>query len=468
MTNSYKILGQERPEDDNRTLYTPSDPNTSAVLSSIVVANTTSDDRFFNIYAHMPVTLGSVWNGNATAKYFSSDFGSDKVFFVKTETELWSFSEYAYSSSFAHKSTDGGITWQNQSKSANLNDIYSPMYSIKYINEKFVMITTDGDFLTSIDGINWTDRQQNLFSLGTLSKVISTKNKIIAISTEKEVVESSNGTSWSATTSNIGTFFTDERIQGVLSYQDDNDYIVVGSDVFSIFKNESNTISKLLKTSDDGVTWTDTGIFSIYNDPGYGDDLPILQNIYYKNNNIFVTDSGFYGGVTTVYGKIAKSSNLGVSWALLDPVSTAPQTGGEGMGMGGTPRVTSIDYSNGLYYIKVIRSEGSFFFTSEDLATFDLLNIRSAPSFTNGDFYIIESDRIILTALRNNSIQVSTKFSLADDHTVMFNSVLLPGNSTTAITLGISLGYGDMISVGSPFSSSTNLTYTAFGSEVTE
>jgi len=465
MTNSYKILGQERPENDNRNLYTPSNPNTSAVLSSIVVANTTNDDRFFNIYAHMPVTLGSVWDTNATAKYFSSDFNSDKRFFVKTETELWSFSEYAYASSFAHKSTDGGDTWQIQSKSANLNEFYSNIYSITYIGEKFVMITNEGYFSTSIDGINWTDRQENLFLLGSLSKVIPTENKIIAISTEKEVVESSNGTSWSATTSNLGTFFTDQSIQSVFSYQDENDSIVVGSDVFSIFKNDSTT--KLLKTSDDGVTWTDTGIFSIYNDPGYGDGLPRLQRIYYKNNNIFVTDSGFSSEGPIVFGKIAKSSNLGVNWALLDPVSTVPSAF-EGSGMAGTPRVRSIDYSNGLYYIKLVKGDGSFFLTSEDLATFDVLNSISAFPFTDGDFYIIDSNRIILTALRSFSIQISTKFSLADDYTAMFSSVLLPGNSTTAITLGISLGYGDMISVGSQFSSSNGLTYTAFGSEVTE
>jgi hypothetical protein len=446
MTNSYKILAQENPEGIVKEFYTPPEPNTSAVMSSIVVANTRDEDRQFSIYAQRGVPLGATWATVTGSQVFG--FNNDKYFYVNDGTSLWAYPNYTYQTAF--KSIDGAITWTPVSFSSNLSETYSYINSITYQNEKFILVWDNNSFSTSDDGTNWTDPQQeSIFTNGGLAAIIPTQDKILAISSEKEVLESSNGTSWSAVTSNLGTFFTDAVLDAIANSNGNNSSILVNNKAFAIFLAYNMSLgdysTKLLTTSDNGVTWVDTNILSNYDEELNSQ----LRKIYYLNNNVLVLNRNNSGNDS---GKIAKSSDSGTSWTLHSLPVPSDWYG------------ASLAYFDGLYYICFQGSmDEKQIYTSENLTTFTQIS-EGYFGFSMEDFYFVNSDKIIITRNNDSSVAISTKTAPVSENNALFYLVTLPGRSSTAMTLGLSLGYGDAISVGGDYF----ITYTAFGSEVTE
>jgi hypothetical protein len=53
--------------------------------------------------------------------------------------------------------------------------------------------------------------------------------------------------------------------------------------------------------------------------------------------------------------------------------------------------------------------------------------------------------------------------TLSNEHYIVFD-IIISGNDTTTLTMGITVDAGDVITV---FAGNTNLTFTAFGSEIT-
>lgn len=451
MANTYKILGQKAPTNTNVDLYAPAASGTSAVLSTITVANTSTSDQKFSIYAQQTVPLGSIWQ-QVSSSYFIS--GSNKSFVFEQGGSVWAFGNYSYETNFIHKSNDGGVTWTQQTRPGNIQNIYQGVYSVKYSNGKFVILWQSGQFSTSVDGLVWTDPTSVSFPTGGLSMVVPTPTKTIAISNNKEVMESTDGTTWTEVTSNLSTLFTDQ-LYGFDSIYYKNTTVVVGNDVYVLFMAGSDnnmdgeTQRTVYKTSDNGATWVDTGMDSVFTG-----QVPMPADIFYLNGKIIVVVESSYDMMTmqSIPGKIAESSDLGQTWVL----RSTPRTS----------NVIDIIYKNSTYYVLSHDGMYAYIDTSADLQTFSsyapYINVMSSQA----SIAILNSNRVLVWG--GSSSAISSTIAPADQARAIFHQVALPASSTVTLSLGISLGYGDRISVGESSSGNSNgITYTAFGSEIT-
>lgn len=451
MANSYKILGQKSPINTNVDLYAPA-AATSAVLSTITVANTTATDQKFSIYAQQTVPLGSIWQSLSNSQLVN---GSNKKFIFEVGADVWAFGPYSYEQNFIHKSTDGGKTWVQQTRPSNIQNVYNEVYYVRNYNGKFVILWQSGQFSTSTDGLTWTDPTSVSFPTGGLSLVVPTATKTLAISYNKEVMESTDGVTWTEVTSNLGTLFTDS-LYGFDNIYSKNTSVMIGNDVYVLFISGSDTNMDgeaqrtVYKTSDNGATWVDTGMDALFTG-----QPPMPSDIFYLGGKILVVTEGAYDMMmgTTTPGNIVESSDSGLTWTL----RTTPTT----------YNVVDIAYHGSTYYIMSHDGMYARLHTSANLQTFanyttENLNVMSSQS----SIAILVSDMLLLWSSSGGVI--STTIAPANEGRAVFHQVALSANSTVTLTLGLSLGYGDKVSVGESASgSSYGITYTAFGSEIT-
>jgi hypothetical protein len=220
--------------------------------------------------------------------------------------------------------------------------------------------------------------------------------------------------------------------------------------------NDGETQRAVFKTSDNGVTWVDLDIASVYTDPVYNGQVPPLKDIYSLNGKLLVVDSGFYDMMsnTSVPGKIVESSNLGQAWTLRSTPITSP--------------VYDIEYKGSLYYVLSHDGMSARLHTSTDLQTFTQATTDYLSVQTSGlRLAIINTGKILIWSTSGG--QTTSTIAPANTGRAIFNKVDILAESSVVLSLGISLGYGDKLSAGESESNQhSDITYTVFGSEITE
>lgn len=470
MANTYKILGQKAPSNTNVDLYAPAASGTSAVLSTITVANTSTDEKKFSIYAQQTVPVGSIWT-QQTNGYVIPGVSDQKFFFFDDGVTVFAYGQYANYQNFLHTSIDNGETWTRVTVSSEASNQGSEITSMVYLSGKFVISwTNNGIISVSPDGINWSTPKYyyDIFpvSSSAIRSIIPTSAGYLAISATKEVAFSTDGETWTEVTSNLSTLSPDNISEGSLGTSMSGMQLfpktaIAGSTIFTIVRFQDSmmmsTTNALLKSSDDGVTWSIVDLSSYYSESVYNGYIPTLNLLSFENNKLILSDGGTYDMMsnTTTNGKILVSSDSGTTWTANTPLAGITSS------MGGTFTLRDVRFLNNKYYLAAGGSMDGDVYTSDTLATITIMTpdvYMSTPRFV-----VLAAEKILLS-----NAFVSTNKTPADEGRAIFNKVALAGSSTVTLSLGISLGYGDKISVGeAQSSSSSNITYTAFGSEIT-
>lgn len=167
-------------------------------------------------------------------------------------------------------SSDNGITW---------NGINSPfvsgdyIYSIAYGNGVFVAQGGSSTFkiATSIDGVSWTNRSNQITSIGVVSFA---NGKFFLVSGSNTCYSSTNGITWSSS-----------------SAIPSQSPVVYGNGVYVMLGYSTNNG---VATSTDGVTWTTRS--TALTSAGFGTNIS-MKNLTYAEG-IFVA-VGFNGSVAT-------------------------------------------------------------------------------------------------------------------------------------------------------------------------
>jgi hypothetical protein len=156
-----------------------------------------------------------------------------------------------------------------------------------------VAVGDGGTVLTSADGINWAIQTTGLQN--NLIDVVYGNGKFIAIDSTGNVIASNNGQSWT-----IQHSFNSTNLQKIRYLN--GSYVVL----------ENDTTPMHIYTSQDGVTWTEFALKTMYNG-----EL-VLCDIAYANGNYVAVGQYFdkIGGITTKIGPAIIFTNLlsGSSW----------------------------------------------------------------------------------------------------------------------------------------------------------
>lgn len=223
----------------------------------------------------------------------------DDVFFLDENTG-WAANGY-YAS--IHKTTNGGITWEEQLNESDLGGSYY-FRNIEFLNENIGFVgTLNGTHFKTIDGgETWTP----------IDNITPNPAGICGFDAVGD-----------NTIYGCGAYFSPAYIIKSVDSGNNWSYIDMSSHASALveilFKNElegyasgkSSTGGVILETIDGGISWTE-----IYNSNQSGDYVWKLQLL--NNNDIF----GAVSSVNPHLGKLISSNDSGVTWSTFD----APET----------------------------------------------------------------------------------------------------------------------------------------------
>ncbi len=138
-------------------------------------------------------------------------------------------------------SSDNGSSWTLRTSGTT-----SVLYGITYANSTFVTVGASGTILTSTDGVSWTSRTSGTSKV--LWGVTYGNSTFVTVGADDTILTSSDGTSWTTRTTNSSKTFLD------VTYGN-NIFVAVGEPIY---------------TSPDGITWTKRTSQNSWTGAGYG------------------------------------------------------------------------------------------------------------------------------------------------------------------------------------------------------
>lgn len=477
MTSNYKILGQVFPNNGSSTLY-QAPAGKQAVVSTIAVSNISSEDRKFSIFAQPTAQLGDSW------EYKPSLFNNANntiTNVVKNNDDIIVFSSYypTYQESI-QKSSDGGNTWSYVSKTGFNGEYDAWRVRANDDGSRLIAVTNQKEVYVSIDAaVTWTKIADPLSFNGYIVEAAASDTDFIVVaynyntnslmsfvSTDGLTMTESTPSSLSDITLtgfNQGTEMTSNYEIRSLSIGSTSYFGVVyytsGGSGGSGGGGGSSWVTKLIKTSDAGLTWTQVDLSSFFTQSVFGGNIPQLMTIKSLNSNIvlgfdYATSYNYSTGTYSYgYAKIIVSSDDGQTW-------TAPTLPAD------YASIHDGYFANNKYYFLVSLpgysggSSGGYVLSTTNINDFS----ESYQSLNQSDskFVLITSDKII-----NTSKNISTLNMAPSQYTAIAYGVLIPAFSSVTFTSGITLAAGEKISVGDSNYATNAVNYTAFGSEVT-
>jgi hypothetical protein len=231
-------------------------------------------------------TNASSWSSISTTANTIDYSGTTRAIVVNN---LFFKTEY----NLLYRSTDNGINW-SQISFTNMT-IYN-IYDIKYNNEYFIASGDNGIIVKSVDGYTWS---QHVVTPGFRYKITNLGwNGTTWLATLFEPVlgmrtsTSLNGETWTNLTSLGATSYNPSSYPGDIHYFKNNWLIITGSSAVSFS-------GKIIKSSDNGVTWSVLHISSYPLSKMSSNDtnlviISTLGDIYVTNDLINYSSQNYY------------------------------------------------------------------------------------------------------------------------------------------------------------------------------
>lgn len=402
VTYSYKVLGQTQPANTPTLVYsTPAGKST--VVSTVSLSNVSFADALVDLNVYVPSIAPTVGR---------TDYWVSKGTFPGYQPQItglaYGNNSYVavgkYGSSpvnMAIWSSTDAVTWVTRAQYGNGQSFNG----VAFGNGYFVAVGDYGYVLNSTDGITWVSRSSSWAGNQTLSgkvmDVVFGADKFVITGYNGYSNYSSNGSSWS----NGDSLSGGGSSEITLGYGNDVYMATVGTTIY--------------KTSTNGVFWTTR------TNPSSGYSVTALN---YVNGNYVMGAA------------ILRTSTDGITWTTqTNPFGTTIA----GFASGGN---TLVGVANG----SPIR-------VSTDGITWTLPRISESTTASNvaytGTTFIANSGYSIVETVPYSGI----------DNALLYQT-LVPANSTTNLTLGLTLGEGESLYARTPISGA--ITVHAFGSEI--
>ena len=264
------------------------------------------------------------------------------------------------------RSIDNGTSWEN----AGCAFLDKDHHGVAYGNNTFVAVGETGKIARSTDnGSTWIDSSSGS-NVNELRGISFGNNTFVAVGASNKIVRSTdNGSSWSSPSSGVSY----QQFKGVTF---GNNIFEVSGSTYSSCWNCSNRYVKILKSADDGSSW------SSQNSP-HLNTIDLYGLTFGSNTFVGVGENG----------KIVRSTNDGTSW---DNV-----TSGTSPYLYGSNLLRSVAFGNSTFVAvgasgKIIRSTNNG--ASWSNSTSGTSSTLYGVTFGNNTFVAVGSGGIILTS----------------------------------------------------------------------